>query len=262
MELKLFQVDSFTDKVFSGNPAAVIVLNSWIEDDHMQSMALENNLSETAFLVEKSNNFYEIRWFTPKTEVDLCGHATLAAAHVLFNRYGVRGKELEFFSPKSGPLKVVKSKDELTLDFPADSPTPSDPPNGLYEAIGLTPSECLKGRTDYMLILKDQDAVERLDPNFHLLQYIPARGIICTAPGKDFDFVSRFFASASGIDEDPVTGSAHTTLAPYWSAKLGKSKLTARQISKRGGNLTCEVKDDRILMTGKAVIYFEGVATV
>jgi len=260
MDLKIFQVDSFTDKVFKGNPAAVIVLNSWIEDDHMQSVAMENNLSETAFVVEKSSNFYEIRWFTPAVEVDLCGHATLAAAHVIFEKYGVHGDVLEFFSSKSGPLKVTRSEDELTLDFPADKPDRQSPPDGLYEALGEAPQECLKGKSDYLLIYKDQAEIERLDPNFHLLRYIHARGIICSAPGKEVDFVSRFFAPASGINEDPVTGSAHTTLTPYWSSKLGKVKLSAEQLSMRGGSLTCELRGERVLMTGKAVIYSEGVA--
>lgn len=258
----MFQVDSFTSEVFKGNPAGVIILNSWIEDSHMQSVAMENNLSETAFLVKKSNDFYEIRWFTPTTEVDLCGHATLAAANVLFEKYDVHGDELEFFSPESGPLKVTRSEDKLTLDFPADSLSKESPPDGLYEALGEAPEECLKGRSDYLLIFKDQATIERLDPNFHLLRYIPARGIICSAPGTDTDFVSRFFAPASGINEDPVTGSAHTTLTPYWSSKLGKVNLEAEQLSRRGGNLTCELRGDRVFLTGDAVIYFEGVVRV
>jgi len=259
MELKIFQVDSFTDRVFKGNPAGVIVLNSWIDDHIMQNVAQENNFSETAFAVEKSNNFYEIRWFTPTLEVDLCGHATLAAARVIFDHYNVHGNELEFYSPKAGPLKVTLSENDLTLDFPVDQPSKESPPNGLYEAIGEAPEECLKGKSDYLLVFKDQATVERLEPNFYLLRYIQARGIICTAPGDDCDFVSRFFAPASGVNEDPVTGSAHTTLTPYWSSKLGKVKMEAKQVSKREGFLTCELKGESVLITGKAVIYFEGL---
>jgi len=262
MELKLFQVDSFSDKVFKGNPAAVIALNSWIQEDLMQSIAMENNLSETAFIVEKSDNFYEIRWFTPTVEVDLCGHATLAAAHVIFNHFNAHGNELEFFSQRSGPLKVLKSEDELTLDFPVDKPEGERPPDGLYEALGEAPKECLKGKDDYLLVYNDQATIERLDPNFHLLQYIRCRGIICSAPGNDSDFVSRFFAPASGINEDPVTGSAHTTLTPYWSSKLGKEKLSAKQLSQREGSLKCELRSDRVFITGKAATYFQGTVTI
>jgi len=262
MELKIFQADSFTDRVFKGNPAAVVMLNSWIDEPKMQGIALENNLSETAFVVEKSNNFYEIRWFTPTLEVDLCGHATLAAGKVVFDHYDAHGDEIEFYSPKSGALKVIRTDDELTLDFPVDSPAKESPPDGLYEAIGEAPEECLKGKSDFLLIFKEQSTIEQLDPNFHLLKGIPARGIICSAPGNDCDFISRFFAPASGINEDPVTGSAHTTLTPYWSSKLSKVKMTAKQLSEREGSLTCELRSDRVFITGKAVIYLEGVITI
>ena len=262
MELKIFQVDAFTDQLFKGNPAAVVLLNSWIEEEHMQSIAFENNLSETAFIVRKESAFYEIRWFTPLTEVDLCGHATLAAARVIFEHFDTNSKTLEFYSSRSGALKVSRDEELITLDFPADLPERFSPPDGLYEAIGHAPEECLKGKTDYLLVYPNQEAIEKLKPNFYLLKSVKARGIICTSPGQKNDFVSRFFAPAVGINEDPVTGSAHTTLTPYWSSKLEKVKLFAMQISLRGGELVCELRGDRVFISGRAVIYMDGTVTI
>ena len=258
MKQKLYQVDAFADKVFEGNPAAVCVLESWAEDSWMQQIAMENNLAETAFLVP-SGSTYEIRWFTPELEVDLCGHATLASAYVLFNHEGVSSNVIDFHSPRSGALSVSKGEnDYLILDFPADTIEQVGSYSKLIEAVGKTPLETLKGKTDYMLVYSNQGEIESIEPDLSKLNKIDARGVIVTAPGRDVDFVSRFFAPQSGISEDPVTGSAHTSLTPYWSNKLGKTKLSARQISSRGGSLLCEHKGDRVKIGGKAVLYLIG----
>ncbi len=258
MKQKLYQVDAFAEKIFEGNPAAVCVLKSWPEDSWMQKIAMENNLAETAFLVPNGST-YEIRWFTPELEVDLCGHATLASAFVLFNFEGISTNQIDFHSPRSGPLSV--SRDEggyLVLDFPSDTLEEIQPYTELNEVIGRTPLETWKGKTDYMLVYENQEAIESIQPDFFRLNRINARGVIVTAPGRDVDFVSRFFAPQSGISEDPVTGSAHTSLTPYWSNKLGKTKLSARQISSRGGNLWCEYEGTRVKIGGKAVLYLIG----
>jgi PhzF family phenazine biosynthesis protein len=255
--IKTYQVDAFTDKVFAGNPAAVCLLDDWLDEKTMQSIGAENNLAETAFLVKKDGVF-EIRWFTPQIEVDLCGHATLASAHVLFNYYNVDSDTIEFQSMKRGKLFVSRHGDALSLDFPTDDIQAVVSPDILKEAIGQKPVETYKGKTDYALVLKDQEAVEKCKPAFHLLRKSLVRGIMITAPGKEVDFVSRFFAPQSGIDEDPVTGSAHTTLTPIWAKKLGKNKMTAKQLSARGGDLLCELKGERTVITGKAVTYLIG----
>ena len=258
MIIPLYQVDAFTKRLFHGNPAGVCVLEEWISTGLMQQIAMENNLSETAFTVKKEHT-YHIRWFTPKTEVDLCGHATLASAHVLFTHYHVAGKELRFYNQHSGLLKVRKEKDALTLDFPADPVKKTTPPKGLIRSLGKTPKEIWKGKTDYLLVYDTEADIRSIQPDFHQLKKVDARGVIITAPGDHCDFVSRFFAPQVGIDEDPVTGSAHTTLTPYWTDRLNKKRLTARQVSKRQGNLRCRMQHDRVLISGNAITYQQGI---
>jgi len=258
MKLTLYQIDAFAEKVFSGNPAAVCVLDRWLEDETMQQIAMENNLAETAFLVKKEHQ-YEIRWFTPEIEVDLCGHATLASAFTLFRFFEKDVSSLEFFSPRSGILTVEKGDDgNLTLDFPADETAFVDEIEAITNAIGKTPLKTIKGKTDYLLIYNTQKEIEAISPNFHLLNQLDCRGVIVSAPGEEVDFVSRFFAPQCGIPEDPVTGSAHTTLTPYWAKAFGKTKMTAKQLSPRGGNLLCENHGDRVRIGGKGVLYMVG----
>lgn len=256
-KIKIFQADAFTDKLFGGNPAAVCYLDNWLPDELMQHIAAENNLAETAFVVAMGD-MYEIRWFTPATEVELCGHATLASAHVLFEFYENDLNEIVFKSRERGILKVRKNGDKLTLDFPVDKYRKSEAPKGLYEAVGAVPEECYKGMTDYLLVYKSEDEITSINPDFRKLKQVDARGVMVTAEGKNADFVSRFFAPASGIDEDPVTGSAHTTLTPYWAARLSKNKLSAVQLSQRKGYLECELKNDRVEISGKVRTYLTG----
>lgn len=257
MKLVMYQVDAFADRLFSGNPAAVIVTDEPLDPLLMQHIAEENNLSETAYVVP-SGDRYSIRWFTPESEVDLCGHATLAAAKVLFDFYDQGKDVLHFDTQERGPLSVHRSGESLTLDFPADDPQEVPAPPGLIPAIGVEPQYVLKGRSDYMLVFSGQDIIERLNPNVGMLLLVEARGVICTAPGADVDFVSRFFCPSVGIFEDPVTGSAHTTLTPYWQERLGKDKMSARQLSRRGGLLEVEERDGRILISGQAQLYLKG----
>ena len=256
-KINIYQIDAFTDKVFAGNPAAVCLLEQWLPDEVMQNIGAENNLAETAFLVKREEG-YEIRWFTPGIEVALCGHATLASAHVLFNHLDHSGDVIQFFSRHSGPLSVTKKGELLTLDFPTDTLEKTEGPLAVLDAFNIKPLELYQGRTDFMLVYKNQHEIERINPDMARLKKFKARGIIVTAPGTDVDFVSRFFAPGSGIDEDPVTGSAHTTLTPYWSQKLNKKKLHAQQLSKRGGDLLCEFLGERVKITGKAVTYLIG----
>lgn len=256
--LKIFQVDAFAERVFTGNPAAVCVLEDWLPEDTMQAIAMENNLAETAFTV-KENRGYHIRWFTPEVEVALCGHATLATAFVLYEYYGFKGPFIPFYSEQSGPLAVEKGEEGLlTLDFPADFAEETASIELLNEALGMVPQKTLKGRTDYLLIYSDEQQIRAMDPNLFLLNQVDARGVIVSAPGEEVDFVSRFFAPQSGVSEDPVTGSAHTTMTPYWSEILKKNTLTARQLSKRGGNLSCELRGSRVRISGRAMPYLEG----
>lgn len=255
---KLYQIDAFTDQLYSGNPAAVCILENWIDDSIMQKIAAENNLAETAFAV-KEDSRYIIRWFTPELEVDLCGHATLATAYVLFNNYNVDTSFIEFFSPRSGKLLVEKGENGLLiLDFPTDDIKSISPIQLINEAIGKNPVQTLKGKTDYLLIYDTQEEIEQLRPNFFLLNQVDARGVIVSAPGDEVDFVSRFFAPQCGVNEDPVTGSAHTSLIPYWSQALGKSNLVAKQLSKRGGDIYCEFLENRVKIAGRAVPYLKG----
>lgn len=260
MKLRLYQVDAFTDRLFGGNPAAVCPLEAWLPDGQMQQIAAENNLAETAFYVRTGAGL-EIRWFTPTVEVDLCGHATLAAAYVVFEYDRLAGDEVEFAS-KSGPLKVRREGGLLVLDFPADPVEPVAVPQLLIEALGREPIETYKGKTDYLVVYGAEEHVARLAPDACDLAMVPARGIIVTAPGREVDFVSRFFAPQVGVPEDPVTGSAHTTLTPYWSARLGKVELTAVQLSKRQGRLRCRLAGRRVEIAGHAVPYLEGTITI
>lgn len=258
MKIKITQLDAFTDKVFGGNPAAICILDEWITDELMQQIGLENNLSETAFLVKEGKG-YHIRWFTPSVEVDLCGHATLAAAKVLFELPGVTADEIIFYS-KSGQLKVSKeSNGKLTLNFPA---TPgelvTDPPPVIFEALKMSGNAVFKGPFDYMVIADSQAQVEELQPDFNMLATLDSRGIVVTSRGDETDFVSRCFFPRSGINEDPATGSAHTMMTPYWADILAKNKLSAIQLSARKGYLDCELAGERVLISGNAVTYMSG----
>ncbi|HEV7347018.1 PhzF family phenazine biosynthesis protein [Telluribacter sp.] len=257
MKLSLYQLDAFSDRLFAGNPAAVVPLNEWLPAELMQQIAAENNLAETAFFVPTESG-YHIRWFTPVTEVDLCGHATLAAAYVLFEVQGKAQNEI-LFDSRSGELRVLRKDGWLTLDFPVDHFQVAVPPPALNESMdSVVPLEVFKGKTDYMVVLENETEVRELRPDIIILSTIPARGIIVTAPGDEVDFVSRFFAPQSGIDEDPVTGSAHTTLVPYWARRLEKTHLEARQISRRGGVLRCELNGDRVCISGQVRLYLTG----
>lgn len=258
MTIPIYQADAFTEKAFGGNPAAVCPLKEWLPDALMQNIALENNLAETAFIVPE-NEAYHICWFTPTVEVDLCGHATLAAAHIFFNHLQYKQNEISFHS-KSGLLKVRQQKNgQLTLDFPRDHfEKITNIPPAIGDALKMTVTEVYKGKFDYMVVADSQQAIEKLQPDFKTLATIKSRGVLVTAPGKDSDFVSRCFFPQSGIDEDPVTGSAHTLLTPYWAGVLGKNKLTAIQLSARKGYLDCELSGNRVLMSGYAVTYMKG----
>jgi PhzF family phenazine biosynthesis protein len=255
MELTLYQIDAFTSKPFKGNPAAVIPLETWLPDDAMQSIAEENNLSETTFFVPTKSGFH-IRWFTPITEVDLCGHATLAAAYVLFNFLGYDKGTIAFDS-KSGMLTVIQNKDWLVMDFPAQPPIHCDLPDDIIKAFGKKPIECLRSE-DYIVVFETESDISSVNPDMDYLKKLDLRGVIITSKSQQYDFVSRFFAPKYGIEEDPVTGSSHTQLIPYWAKKLGKTKLTVKQVSRRGGELICELQNDRVLISGKAVKYLEG----
>jgi len=261
MKIPIYQVDAFTSEVFSGNPAAVCILDSWLDDNLLQSIAAENNLSETAFLVRNDNGF-DIRWFTPRTEVALCGHATLASAFVLFTCRDWEEEEIHFRTRKSGQLVVCKSNGLLEMDFPSRPTHSMIPPSGLNEALGVTPIAVLGSVEDLMFVLESEKAVRELQPAISELERIECRGIIVTSRGSQSDFVSRFFAPRFGVPEDPVTGSAHCVLVPYWSSELHKKNLHAFQISKRGGELFCTLAGDRVKISGKAVLYLEGLMTI
>lgn len=255
MKIPLFQVDAFTSEVSRGNPAAVCPLDAWLPDATLQNIAAENNLSETAFVVPRGDEF-ELRWFTPTTEVDLCGHATLAAAFVMFGEREYPSDCIRFHS-RSGILMVTRDGEILTLDFPARPAEACVFPKNLARGLGAEPKTVLKSR-DYLAVFDSADEVRNLRPDFAVLKTLDCLGIIATAPGDDCDFVSRFFAPSAGIDEDPVTGSAHCTLIPYWAQRLGKTKLFARQVSQRGGELFCELAGDSVHIGGKAVLYLRG----
>jgi PhzF family phenazine biosynthesis protein len=257
MTIPIYQADAFTSNLFGGNPAAICPLTEWLPDEVMQKIAIENNLAETAFFV-KNDTGYSLRWFTPEYEIDLCGHATLASAHILFTQLGYAGDTIHFETVKAGVLTVKRDGDKYTMDFPSRPPIPIEMPNGLVEALGgAKPLAVLRSR-DYFLVYKTEEEIKDMAPDFFALSKMDTVGVIVTAPGKDVDFVSRFFAPGAGIPEDPVTGSAHCNLIPYWAKKLGKNKLHAYQISHRKGELWCELKGDRVLMSGKAVTYLKG----
>ena len=254
---KIYQVDAFAEKVFKGNPAAVCPLDKWLPDELLQNIAMENNLSETAFYMREGDE-YHIRWFTPSVEVDLCGHATLAAAWVLFNLEGYKGDEITFFSALSGILEVKKEGDYLTMNFPADTIEEIQGTSDVAHCFSPRPSGVYRGRSDYLLVFENEDDIVGLSPSMAHLSAIDARGIIVTAKGREVDFVSRFFAPRVGVDEDPVTGSAHTTLTPFWADRLGKTEMTARQLSKRGGELVCRHLGERVEISGFARLYMKG----
>ncbi len=257
MKIPLYQVDAFASGVFSGNPAAVCILDSWIPDEQLQSIAAENNLSETAFLV-RDNGGFELRWFTPVTEVALCGHATLASAFVLFHCLGWAEDVVRFRTTRSGQLSVTRKGDLLEMDFPARPTRPVEPPPGLDKALKVRLQGVLGSAEDILVLLDDEKGVLEIQPDFSALGAVQCRGVIVTARGVHADFVSRFFAPRVGVPEDPVTGSAHCVLIPYWSNILGKKTLHARQVSRRGGELFCEDRGGRVGIAGKAVLYLEG----
>ena len=256
MKLPLYQIDAFADALFTGNPAAVCPLETWLPDATMQRIAGENNLAETAFFVRDGTN-YHIRWFTPTTEVDLCGHATVASAYVLRHYLGVPDARLRFYS-KGGVLEVTHEDGWYLLNFPTDSFAPAETPPAFLQGLGATPIEAYKGRTDYMLVYEREEQIETMRPDFGLIATVPSRGVMVTAPSRAFDFVSRFFGPQSGINEDYVTGSAHTTLIPYWAQRLGKTELLAKQISSRGGVVKCRLLGDRVEIGGQAIPYLKG----
>lgn len=261
MRIPIYQVDAFTSKVFSGNPAAVCMLNRWIDDSILQAIAAENNLSETAFLVRNKKGF-DLRWFTPITEVALCGHATLASAFVLFNYRKWPAKSIRFQTRRSGELVVTRRKDLLEMDFPARPVYAQGIPAGLSKGLGVVPQEIYGSAEDLLAVLDCEKTVREVKPDFIALDEVASRGVIITARGDQSDFVSRFFAPRVGIPEDPVTGSAHCVLIPYWAGVLHKSDLHAFQVSKRGGELFCTHIGDRVKISGKAVLYLKGSITI
>ncbi len=252
MELTMYQVDAFAEQVFSGNPAAVCPLKTWLSDNLMLSIAAENNLAETAFFVEEGSGF-RLRWFTPVAEVDLCGHATLAAAYVLFQQLAYKGETIRF-DTRSGTLDVKRDGEVYSMDFPATVPVACVPPKALLEGLGRNPERVLKA-FDYIAQFESEEAVRSLKPDFAKLVELDLRGVCVTAPGKDCDFVSRFFAPKVGVNEDPVTGSAHCELTPLWSQLLGKTKLHGIQVSRRNGHVHCNLQADRVILSGQAALY-------
>lgn len=257
MKLTIYQVDAFAEKVFTGNPAAIIPLENWIEDDLMQKIAMENNLAETGFFV-KTETGYHIRWFTPTLEIDLCGHATLASAYIIKNFLEPHLAEINFTTQKAGLLKAMAKDGIYTLDFPSRMPKAYEAPDNLFKSLNITTAvDVLKAR-DYFVVLPNEEAVKNVEPDFTLMKELDSVGVIISAKGKSADVVSRCFYPGAGIPEDPVTGSAHCNIVPYWSEKLGKTKLFCKQLSKRGGDLNCELEGDRVLMSGKCVMYLQG----
>jgi PhzF family phenazine biosynthesis protein len=255
MELSIYQVDAFTDRLFAGNPAAVCPLDAWLPDEAMQAIAAENNLSETAFFVPRGDD-YDLRWFTPTVEIDLCGHATQATGFIVMSRLAPQRSSVRFHT-LSGPLTVTRQGDMFAIDLPAQPPAPCTMPPKFVAALGRKPAQIL-GAKKYLALYDSTADVAALAPDTAAMMDIDRDGVIVSAPGTDCDFVSRYFAPHAGIPEDPVTGSAHCTLVPYWAKRLGKSKLHARQISRRGGELFCELRGDRVLMAGRVALYLEG----
>lgn len=261
MKLTIYQVDAFAENVFKGNPAAVIPLNDWVDHNMMQQIAMENNLSETVFFV-KTNGGYHIRWFTPEYEIDLCGHATLASAYIIKTFLDPPIQEIIFTTQKAGALKASAKDGLYTLDFPSRMPEPCEVPEKLLQTVGVTSAvEVLRSR-DYFIVLPNEEAVRNAEPDYTLMKELDTIGVIITAKGHEADVVSRCFYPGAGIPEDPVTGSAHCNIVPYWSEKLGKTKLFCQQLSPRGGDLQCELASDRVLMSGKCVLYLQGEINV
>jgi PhzF family phenazine biosynthesis protein len=256
MELPIYQVDAFASRLFTGNPAAVVPLQEWLPAPTMQAIAAENNLAETAFFVPSSGDF-ELRWFTPTTEVSLCGHATLATAYVIATILSPDRNLLRFHT-KSGPLEVTRHGEILSLDLPARPPLPTPVPDDLAVILGASPAAVLRAADDFLVVFAGDQTVRALNPDLGRIARLPAQGVIVTAPSRDVDFVSRYFAPAAGIPEDPVTGAAHCALVPYWSQRLGKTNLHARQVSARGGDLYCRASGARVVLSGRAVLYLEG----
>ncbi|MBM3483805.1 MAG: PhzF family phenazine biosynthesis protein [Alphaproteobacteria bacterium] len=260
MQLALYQVDAFASKVFAGNPAAVVPLQGWLDDATMQAIATENNLSETAFTVRKSDGDFDLRWFTPAAEVDLCGHATLGAAFVLFRTGAAKGATVAF-DTRSGRLGVRKDGDLLVMDFPLVEQRPVEPEDALIQGLGRRPLELFAG-TDLLAVYGSEAEVRALNPDMAVLGRLKTRGVIATAPGERADFCSRFFAPGVGVPEDPVTGSTHCQLTPYWAKRLGKATLSAHQVSARGGELRCTLKGARVEIAGTAVPYLDATITI
>ena len=257
----MYQVDAFASALFSGNPAAVVILESPLSEDLMQSIALENNLSETAF-ININESPIPIRWFTPTLEVDLCGHATMASAKILFEHFpDIAGSEISF-SSKSGILKVSKNAENICLNFPVDDPEPQKMDAFFAEALGESPIEILRGTDDFLAVFNTEQQIQAMKPDFTKLAKINSRGVVISAPGNDVDFVSRCFFPQTGVDEDPVTGSAHTSLVPFWAEITGKKKFNAKQLSSRGGKLFCELEGSRVLIGGKALEYMKGTINI
>ena len=255
MKLSIFQIDAFAENLFEGNPAAVVPLEKWLPDELLQKIAQENNLSETAYFIQEGDE-YHLRWFTPTVEVNLCGHATLASAYVIFEGLEAKTEKITFHS-KSGELEVTKKGELIELDFPASIISKCEIPVEITKAFGKEPMEVWKS-DDYIVVYENESDIVSLSPDIKILSELACRGIIVTSRGKKSDFVSRFFAPACGINEDPVTGSAHCALTPYWAKELGKNNLSASQLSERGGKLQCELLGTRVLIAGKAKKYLEG----
>jgi len=255
MKLPIYQIDAFAENIFEGNPAAVCPLEEWLPEQVMQSIAEENNVSETAFFVPTERGFH-IRWFTPVAEVDLCGHATLASAYVIFTHLGFEEKIINFES-KSGLLTVKQNEDLLIMSFPSQPPSPCQIPDEIVQEFQTTPVECLKSE-DYIVVFGSEEEIIAAQPDFHALSILDLRGVAITAKSNNYDFIARFFAPKYGVNEDPVTGSAYTQLVPYWSKKMGTIKLHAKQVSRRGGEVLCELVGDRVSIAGKAVTYLVG----
>ena len=260
MRIPLYQVDAFAKNIFEGNPAAVCPLDHWLDEAVMQAIAAENNLSETAFFVATSDDAADLRWFTPRAEVDLCGHATLASAHVWFRHLGHAGPEVTFRT-RGGILRVVRTDHGLQMDFPALKTVSCETPPDLCMALGARPAEVLRGR-DLIAIFDDERQIRELTPDFAAIAKLDSLGVVITAPGQGCDFVSRCFFPSVGVDEDPVTGSAHCGMAPYWAKRLNRNRLSARQLSRRGGSMHCEVRGDRVLLEGKTVDFLCGEITL
>lgn len=267
--LSMYQVDAFADSVFCGNPAAVCILDEWLDDRVMQNIASENNLSETAFATLSSGEIaqYDLRWFTPTQEVDLCGHATLATASILLDQRDP-GRSKVTFATRSGVLTVWRSEDGYEMELPAQPPVEVNMPDGIHACLGVEPVEFLRASIDNgmnMAVLNSAAQVRTVEPDFDYIKVMQGDGLIVTAPGDDIDpvdFVSRYFAPQAGIPEDPVTGSAHCVLVPYWVERLGRASLAARQVSQRGGSLTCRLEGDRVALGGNAVLYLEGAISI